>query len=228
MALGNFADGSSAIDKVSQEQHFKFLRHLAEIKTLTTFIPSDYSVNWSREELNVDENVIAQNKVAVNTQAKSYGVPITVIHNGLFAPLFLAKEVTGVDVRGNKLRLYGDALNRKIAITSIPYLSKAVTELVSGPKNELPGSQYTVVEAEFTGQQVADQLEKTNGAKPEIEKITDDEINAAIKHGEYAALSAGIQKKWGAGEFPNPNPYNPKSATPITLEQLVGEAKKLC
>lgn len=213
---------------MSQEQHFKFLRHLADIKTLTTFIPSDYSINWTREELNVSENVIAQNKFAVNTQAKEWGVPLTVIHNGLFAPLFLAKEVTGIDVRGNKLRLYGDALNKKIAVTSIPYLSKAVTELVSGPKNELPGSQYTVTEAEWTGQEIVDALEKANGSKPEIEKITDDEINAAIQQGEYAALSAGIQKKWGKGDWPNTSPLNPKGATPITLDQLVGEAKKLC
>lgn len=213
---------------MSQEQHFKFLRHLADIKTLTTFIPSDYSINWTREELNVSENAIAQNKFAVNTQAKEWGVPLTVIHNGLFAPLFLAKEVTGIDVRGNKLRLYGDALNKKIAVTSIPYLSKAVTELVSGPKNELPGSQYTVTEAEWTGQEIADALEKANGSKPEIEKITDDEINAAIQHGDYAALSAGIQKKWGKGDWPNTSPLNPKGATPITLDQLVGEAKKLC
>lgn len=222
------ADGSSAIDKVSQEQHFKFLRHLANVKTLTTLIPSDFSVNWSREELNVTENVIVQNKVAVNTQAKEYGVPTTELHNGLFAPLFLAKEVLGIDVRGNKLALYGDALNRKIAITSIPYLSKAVAQLVSGPKNELPGSVYTVVEAEFTGQQVADALEKANGTKPEITKVSDADLTAALQYGEYAALSAGLQKKWGAGEFPNPNPFNPKGVTPITLDELVGEAKKLC
>lgn len=204
------------------------MRHLADIKTLTTFIPSDYSINWTREELNVDENVVAQSKFAINTQAKSWGVPLTIVHNGLFAPLFLAKEITGIDVRGNKLRLYGDALNHKIGVTSIPYLSKAVAELVSGPKHELPGSQYTVTEAEWTGQQVSDALEKANGSKPEIEKITDDDINAATQQGVYPALAAGIQKKWGSGDFPNTSPYNPKNATPITLDQLVSEAKKLC
>lgn len=215
------ADNSSAVDdQVSDNLNPDFLTSLAEIKTLTTYIPSDFSVNWSAEELKVEDNVGARAKDEANKKAKKLGVPLTEIHGGVPAYLFLDQRVVGVDLRNNKLSLYGDALSRKLPVTTTHYLGQALAQLVAGPKDKLPGTRYTIVENSWTGKEVQDALEKSNGAKPEVSKVTEDELKATLRGGRLYALGSELKKKWGAGEFPNNDPYNPKGVDAISLDQL--------
>lgn len=124
------------------------------------------------------------------------------------------------------MALYGDAWDRKIAVTTIPYFSKAIAQLVSGPKDELPGKRYTINEVEWSGKEIAEALEKVNGSKPEVKKITDDDLKSALQQGVYAALSAELQRKWGAGSYPDIDPFKPKGVEPVKLDELLASAKK--
>lgn len=221
-AHGIIADCSSAV-RAREGDTSDFYKRLAKVKTLTTFFPFDYSVNWSAEELE-DVELGASITAGLNKEAEQLGIPLTVIHSGVFLDFFLEPSVVGVDLLNNKLALFGDALKRKIPVTRASYLGQAVAELVSGPKDKLPGTHYTVVEASWTGQEIADALEKVNGAKPQISEITD---RALREDYDAAPESKALKRKWGAGEFPNPDPFNPKNVTPMNIDEMFAAIKKI-
>jgi hypothetical protein len=63
---------------------------LAKSKNLITFAPSEYGLNWTREDYAIPELDFLAAKEKVVHRAKEKGVPITLIQNGGFAEYFEA------------------------------------------------------------------------------------------------------------------------------------------
>lgn len=132
----------------------------------------------------------------------------------------------GLDAKGNTVALYGDALTRKLPVTSPKYLAEALAQLVVRPVSELVGKTFTVVEYETTGQEVVDALTAANGKVPTVTTLTDADLEAARAHGPLAVLGAAARKKWGAGSFPNNDAFVPVGVQPIDVRQTIAVAIK--
>lgn len=197
-----------------------FLRALTTLSPqLTAYIPSWFTANWTPEEEVDPAKQYIVSKAALRRKAEDLGLPVTTIRNGLFEDSFFGGF--GVNAVDNKLTLYGDALSSKFSFSSLPYIGAAVAQIVTLPKLE---NKYTVVEAEFTGAQLASALEKKHGKAPTLSKFTDEDVAAAVAKGPGPGLGAGWRTHWGKGHWTSPNRFDPAGVAPRTLEQGIEQA----
>lgn len=129
-------------------------------------------------------------------------------------------------MKGNKLHLYGDALNQKLAVTSPSYLAQAIGQLVVRDPKDITGKSYTVIDFETTGQELADAFEKLNGSKPTITAAKEEELDGARKSGPPGALGAAARRKWGRGDFPADDRFEPAGVQRREVYQAVESASK--
>ncbi|TXT06120.1 hypothetical protein VHUM_03593 [Vanrija humicola] len=213
-----------AVSKASSDADIRFLEALASLPhKLKAYVPSDYSVAWTAGEDDDPANAIVYNKVVAANKAKELGVQLTPVLNGSFEPFTFFPGFVGVWIADNKAKFYGDALNRELPVTSPGYLGAGVAQLVTSPEL-VPGNTYTIVEQKWTGQQVVDAIAKAKGADVKVETFTDADLEALRANGPLGVLSGALIKKWGAGEFPEVNPFKPEGVTPRTVDQAVESA----
>ncbi|GMK56306.1 hypothetical protein CspeluHIS016_0301460 [Cutaneotrichosporon spelunceum] len=182
-----------------------FLDHLASLpKPLKAYIPSDFSLNYSRDEVRGIQFI--EGKEALVSRARELGIPTTAIHNGVFESVLLT-PFTGIDLVTGTLSLYPGAEDKALPITSPAYLGAAVAEIV---QLETLKAHYTVLEYAATGREIGAALEKAR-KKVSFETWTDEEAAALKALGGREALSSTVRVKWGKGEWPAPGEYIPKA-----------------
>lgn len=126
---------------------------------------------------------------------------------------------SGLDPKNNKMTLYGDAMTRRLSFVALPYLAEAITQIIL-LKDFGPGKNYTVVGQEFTGREVAEAFEAVHGSKPEIVKMTDEDVERMRKEGPLSGLAAAWRMHWGKGK------WNVKDGVEDNLFVLKGKTHK--
>lgn len=218
---------SNASGRTTLAADLVFLDHLATLPSLKRYFPSYFAINYSPSELADNTSDIIKNKLAVNDRARALNIPFTLIGNGLFEPFLTFAAFTGIDIANATVSLYGDAADRKLQITSLPYLASAVGELALKDPAALQPS-YTVFEYAASGNEIAKAIEQATGRKVEIKQVTDAEIEGGRKAGDPAALSSTVKVKWGTGEFQAEDAYNPageRKTIALAIKEAVDAAK---
>lgn len=162
-------------------------------------------------------------KASLKDRAIALGIPVTTIHNGLFEGSFLDPAFFGLDAEKNVMTVFGDALRQKFSFLSLPYLGAAVAQLVTHPAFAA-GKQYTIVEAEFTGQDVADAFETVKGSPPTVNIMTPADIQAMQAAGPGPGLGAAWRMHWGSGNWNVVNLFEPVGIPKRTLLDAVKDA----
>ncbi|WVQ79531.1 hypothetical protein IAT38_001630 [Cryptococcus sp. DSM 104549] len=187
----------SAISGKAIKSQIPLIDLLAGSKVLKTFIHSDFGTTWTDEELKIPALSSIKEKEEVVAHAKKQNVPLTTIRNGLFDLFFFTYKGLGTDVKANKVREFRNSLKNPVHITTLSYLSYAVTQLVSTPSHlsSLPGSTVLLVDYTPTGQDFVSVLTKLHGKPTEITQFTEEEYKEGLK-GDFAIPTA-IAGKWG-------------------------------
>lgn len=202
----NLSNASSHTDLSAD---LRFLEYLASLPTpLKAYIPSDYSLPYTPADLAVADIELIKNKTEVNERARSLGIPLTTIHNGVFEPFLFYKDFSGVDVNNAKLVLYGDAANQPLPLTSMPYLAAAIGHVVQKAPESLENN-FVVIEYTATGKEIAAAVEAASGKTVAMEQWTEEDVERARKSGGPGVLVALIRVKWGKGEFPTRGTIDP-------------------
>ncbi|KAL1409017.1 hypothetical protein Q8F55_005841 [Vanrija albida] len=199
-----------------------FLDNLASLPkgTLKVFIPSWFTANWTQAELDDEKFLYRYQKYQLLKYAESLNLPITTFGATLFEDyVYPAWDFLSVDVAGNRVAFYGDALNQKFTSISLPYLGESVAQLLARP-DFAAGQKYTLQETVFTGQELVDALTAAHGRKPEVGTYTDADVEEAQKN-PGAGLGAAWRVHWGKGRWNSPNLFQPAGVPTRTLEQAV-------
>jgi hypothetical protein len=187
-------------------------------------VPSFFTANWAEAEATDARNAYTYGKCVALDRTLALGVPTTSIRNGLFEESFLDPGFFGLNAAANSLQLFGGARTAAFSFLSLPYLAEAVAQIVTS--NEFgPGQVYTVVEAEFTGADVAKAFEDVNQRLPTVSEFTDADVEAARQESGLAGLGAAWRMHWGNGNFNVVNRFEPAGVQKRTLVDAVKAAK---
>lgn len=201
----------------------RFLSALSKT-SLGAYIPSDYSIPWNHEEEADPVNAAIYAKVQQNNKARELGIPLTIVHNGVFQPNFFIPQLVGVDAKANTLRLYGNAAVNRIPITSPRYLAEAVGQIVVRDPKEFARKSFTVMEFETTGTQVANALEAAHGQSPQFVAVTNDQLEVIRHASVFGALGVAIRRKWSNGDFDADDLFNPEGIDRGNIQKAVDHA----
>ncbi|GFZ49149.1 hypothetical protein JCM24511_06899 [Saitozyma sp. JCM 24511] len=193
----------SAVTTLAAPSQSALLPALAKSKSLITFIPSEYGAPWrEKEDFGVPGLAFLQGKETVAEQARDRGVPITTVKSGTFAGLWFS-PVFGINVKENKIQLYGDAKTLPGEATSVPYLAEGIAQLVSHPTS-LPNRTFSFLEYSPTGDELAEILTSLHGSQTVLEEYTEEQFEHDVQRGGLDAVVAGLKRLWGQEhEYPN-------------------------
>lgn len=218
---------SNASGRTSASADLVLLDHIATLPSLKRYFPSEFSLNYTAAENASTQSHLIQGKVALEARSRTLNIPITLIRNGIFEAYLTYAPFTGLDVPNATLELYSGSAERKIPVTSVPYIAKAVGELVLKDPASLADS-YTIVEYSASGDEIAKAIEEETGRKVEIREFSEAQVENGRKSGDPDALSAEVRVKWGKGEWPAEDAYNPageRKTLALTIKDAVAAAK---
>ncbi|KAK6902858.1 hypothetical protein I203_108118 [Kwoniella mangroviensis CBS 8507] len=177
------------------------VKSLEGSQKLKTFIPSDFGVNWTKKEYETPSLAPIAQKEDIVKLAKESNVPTTSVRVGIFDLFFLGYKFLGTDVKNNKVEVYRDALKYQLRITSLGYLGYALSQLVQSP-SKIANKTITLYDYAPTGQEIVDILSKINNKPADVVEYTDERYEEDQKD-TFAAIAAGIRKRWGTNEWNN-------------------------
>ncbi|WRT67070.1 uncharacterized protein IL334_004036 [Kwoniella shivajii] len=171
---------------------------LASSSRIKLFIPSDYGLSWTNEELDNSALEFGHIKVkskVIEKKANELNVPIVNVRVGCFDQTFFPGEVIGLDAQTNKIRFYREtALKYQVRITTLDYLGYALTQLSLDP-SRIAGKTITLYDIALTGQEIVDVLTVIHGSPTEVAKFTEEEYQRDLKDFS-GSIGAGVKKRW--------------------------------
>ncbi|WVR05126.1 hypothetical protein IAU60_002138 [Kwoniella sp. DSM 27419] len=197
---------------------------LAGSPTIKTFAHSDFGCNWLPAEMETPTLKILGMKEDVIAHGKAKGVPVTTFRVGLFDDYFFLLKWLGTDIWDNKFLKFRNNLNKPCRISSLAYITYAVTQLVANP-SQIADRIVQLYDCTPTGQEIIDVLTKVHGQPPLVEEYTEEQYEADMKD-QSVAIMAGIRAKWadqtwGDQEKPQLTGWTDKSFEQLVRENLV-------
>ncbi|KAL7423445.1 hypothetical protein Q5752_001025 [Cryptotrichosporon argae] len=213
-AVAAALEGSDVVVSALSDKHAALVRALPHVASLKAYVHSDFGGPWTAADIAAPTLGIAD-KYAARDEAVRLGLPVVQVKSGLFEHYTLGVPIVGVDVKGNKLSLYKDALNQPFPISSLPYLGAGLAHLVSQPPASWAPGHYRLVERFATGAELAAALEAAHGSAPAIDAVDAAELEAKLK--APGAIVPIHVKKWGDAAFARA--YDEVGAKPVDVPE---------
>lgn len=81
---------SSAVGSTAVGDQAALLPALSRSKSLKAFVPSEFGASWSEEEIATMSAKFLGAKDAISHKARELGVPVTIVHAGIFSDFIFA------------------------------------------------------------------------------------------------------------------------------------------
>lgn len=207
----------------------RFATYLGGVPSVKRYIPSDQSNNYSAAEIEASDSDVIRGKLNTVEASRKAGLPTTVIRNGVIEEVLLIPGLAGLDLAANTLTLYGKALENKLPVTSVRYITAAIVELALRPFEENEGyNLFTVIEYYTTGREIAQNFERVNGKPAKIVQWTEEDVQAEKDKGRLGLLGAALRTKWGTGTpvWTDGKEFAPTGVKPGSVERPVDAAAR--
>lgn len=169
---------------------------LAASKSLRAFVPSDFGTDWSEDDLAGTELDFVKIKYDVVKKARALNIPTTEVKTGIFAEIFFAYKVLGVDVNANAVKQYGKNLTSPFPITGIADIGRTLLQRIPALPPKL--FIYTVVP---TGQDIINTLTSVHAHQTEITEYTDAENESGLRGAHNSVIVASLWRKWARDDW---------------------------
>lgn len=177
---------------------------LAATPGFVSFIPPIFGIPTYTRDVDPEDERLQAFLSAFRPLIKipqSLGLGVTRITCGVFTDYFFDEKYVDTDIDANSIHLYGQAMNKGMALTSSEALAEAIGEIATRQPETIKDKTFHVYDYSPTGTEIIQTLESLHGTKPVVIDVTEDDYQKVMDSGSMAISPAHYKHTWGTGDW---------------------------